>query len=157
MPQIIDQLINGHRYDFSSIEASVGPRILTRFSSINYEHGVDEGVLRGTSPMPLGGTRGQYTASGSMTIYLEEWELLTSALLAMPSPGGFMEKRFLITVTYAEASGPPIVDTLEGVRITRARRGHSVGGDPLSVDCDLSIMRIIENAKVAVYSNLQRP
>jgi len=153
-----DQLINGHVYDFSSIELVFGPAlIISRVQSINYEHGVDQGVLRGTSPHMLGSTRGQYDANASLTMYLEDWALAKAALMVMPTPGGFMEKRFPILVTYAELTRKPIVDTLTGARVIRVRRGNSVGPDPVSVDLDLHVMRILEDGIPAVLSNTLTP
>lgn len=157
---ITEQLINGHVFDFSSIEALVGPRLITRFSAINYEHGVEQGILRGASPHVLGSTRGQYDANGSFTIYLEEYDLLTTALMGVPTPpvGGYMEKRFPVVVTYAEPStGRLIVDTLTGVRILRERRGYSSGADPLMIDVDIHIMRVTANGKHALLDNTGRP
>lgn len=153
---ITDQLINGHVFDFSTIEATVGPRVLTRFSAINYEHGVEQGVLRGNGPRALGSTRGQYDANGSMTVYLEEYDLLTTALLALPTPiGGYMEKRFPVVVTYSEPStGRLLVDTLTGVRILRERRSYSAGADALMVEVDIHIFDITVNGKTAVFDNL---
>jgi hypothetical protein len=69
-----------------------------------------------------------------------------------------MEKRFPIVVTYAEpSSGKVLVDRLVGARITRARRGHSAGPDALLVDCDLHLMKVVENNKPAVLDNTLLP
>ena len=160
---IAQQLINGAAFDFSTIEVVIGPRTFARVNSINYEHGVDQGEVRGTSPFVLATTRGQYSASGSMTIYKEDFDQLTTMLLAMPGPGaapagGYMEKRFPIVVTYAEASSQKLVtDTLIGCRILRARDAHSAGADSLNVEMDLHIMKVLHNGKHAIFDNTFRP
>jgi hypothetical protein len=157
---ITEQLINGHVFDFSTIEALCGPRLVSRFSAINYEHGVEQGLLRGNSPHVLGSTRGTYDANGSFTIYLEEYDILTTALMAVPTPliGGYMDKRFPIVVTYAEPStGRLLVDTLTGCRIIRERRGYSAGADALMVDVDIHIFKVTCNNKPALLDNSGRP
>jgi len=147
---IIDQLINGHRFDFSSIKLTVltpAPQFFTQVTAINYEYSRDIGILRGIGSKKLGRTRGQFDASGSLTMYVEEWNRLKRALALSPLPlgGGFMEKSFNITVAYAEA--PPAIgslDTLEGCTITRVGRGFSQGADALMVDLDFDIMDIVD-------------
>lgn len=160
---VAQQLINGAAYDFTSIEIVIGARTFARISSINYEHGVDQGEVRGTSPFVLATTRGQYSASGSMTMYKEDFDALTTLLAAMPGPGaapvgGWMEKRFPIIVTYAEpSSGRLLTDTLTGCRIMRARDNHSSGADAINVECDLHIMQVMMNGKPAVLDNTIAP
>lgn len=157
------QLINGALYDYSAIEIAIGVRMFNRVTSINYEHGVEQGELRGNSPFLIGTTRGIYTATGSMTLYKEEFDALTTMLMGMPGPGsapagGWMEKRFPIIVTFAEpSSGKLITDQLEGVRILRSRDNYSAGADALMTECDLHISKVVLNGKYAVLDNTFKP
>src|SRR5687768_17906868 len=83
MAQVIDQLINGHRFDWSSIRVTVltpAPVICTLIGEVNYEFSRDFGVLRGTSSKKLGRTRGQFDANGSISFYIEEWVKFRKAL-----------------------------------------------------------------------------
>lgn len=152
------QLINGTAYDFSTIKVMAGPRVFSRISAINYEHGIEQSELRGTSSFVLARTNGQYSASGSMTIYKEDFDELIGIVMAMPvTPGasmyrsGWMQKQFPIVINYSDpTSGKVLTDTLQGVRITRHRDNHSVGTDALMSELDLSIMRVITNGKSAV-------
>jgi hypothetical protein len=149
------QLINGLVYDFSSISIQVAtpaPTFITRITSISWEQSLTPGVLRGNSAHKLGRSRGTYEASGSMTIYLEEWRLFRAALMLAPIPplAGFMEKSFLCTVTAAEGTSLPMVDVLNGCRITNESRAYQNGGDALMVDLSFDIMRIVSDGQSAV-------
>jgi hypothetical protein len=148
----IDQLINGTRYDYSSIKLCVltpAPVFITNINSISYEYSREIGVLRGTSSKKQGRTRGVFDATGSMSLYVEEWNKLVAALKLSPFPSptaGFMEKVFMITVAFGEAPpAVPSVDTLIGATITRVGRDYSQGPDPLMVSCDLDFMDVKDN------------
>jgi hypothetical protein len=149
------QLINGLVYDFSSISIQIAtpvPTFITRISAIGWEQSLTPGVLRGASAHKLGRSRGTYESSGTMTIYLEEWRIFRAALAAAPIPplAGFMEKSFMATVTHAEGTGLPMVDVLNGCRITNESRAYQNGGDALMVDLSFDIMRILSDGQSAV-------
>lgn len=150
MAQVIDQLINGHRFDWSSIRLTVltpVPVICTLIGEVNYEYSRDFAVLRGTSAKKLGRTRGQFDSNGSVSFYIEEFTKFRRALGLAPLPagGGFMEKTFQITVAYREAlPAVPTVDTLIGCTLVRVARQYSVGPDALMVACDIDIMDVLD-------------
>lgn len=152
---VLNTLINGHAFDFSSIKLTssiVGaPPLIERFVSIDYEHSLTPGELRGRGSKVLGTTRGEYSANGSISIYLEDWQLLKSGLLAMPlPPGGYMEKRFQLIVAYGEIGSLPVADVLRGCRVVKTTHSRKRGNEALMVDIDLHIMEVIENASPAV-------
>lgn len=151
------QLINGHAWDFSSLQVTVStnaaPVIITRFHSLNYEHSLTPGILRGTSAHKLARTRGQYESSGSMSIYKEEYDILLAALATSPLPNpaaGYMEKPFTFVVSYGEFATVPSTDRIVGCRITRDSSQNQQGGDPLMVDLDFDIMKLYRNGQLAV-------
>lgn len=155
MTAVLNTLVNGHAYDFSSIKLTssiIGaPPLIERFTSINYEHSVDVGELRGRGSKVLATTRGEYSANGSMTLYLEDWQLLRTGLIGVPvPPGGFMEKRFQIICAYAEIGSSIITDTLRGCRVIKVGKGYSRGNEPLMVDIDLHVMEVLEDAMPAI-------
>jgi hypothetical protein len=156
MAQLIDQLVNGHRYAFTSIVATIltpMPRIVTQITAINYETSRDIGILRGTSAKKLGRTRGEFDFTGSMTLYKEEFDRLVTELKKAPFPpgAGFGEKVFQITVQYGEAPPSiPSLDTLVGATITRISQNNSQGPDALMVDLDLDYMDILYNGSSPV-------
>lgn len=146
----IKQLIKGKYYDFSSIEFGIDGGQQPRVTDINYSQKLDPGVLRGTSAKPYGRTRGTYEASGSFTIYKEDFEDLKLRLAA--GGEGYMMAEFTITVVYSEMMMTN-EDVLMQCRIVSEENGHSAGNDPLVVRVDLSVMEIMTNGLSAVYSN----
>ena len=142
MSGLLGRLINGKVFDFSSIKISVNGPIFTNVQEISYSDSLEPGILRGTSALKQGRTRGEYNAEGSISIYKGDAAVLKTALAAL-GLGGFMEAEFDIIVTYAEvAAAVPVVDTLRGCRITNADNSHSQGSDPLQETFDLDIMEI---------------
>ncbi len=147
MPQpILYPKVNGHVYDFSSVELNFAGLIYTGVSEISYTHGLEPGVLRGTRSGKLGRTRGEYTAEGSFSMYLEEWKLFRTAL----GPG-FMEQSFTATILYSELLAPLQTDVLVACRITNDEKSHSQGADPLVVAITLDIMEITEDGLPATF------
>ena len=145
--QLLGQLINGHKFDYSSIEIHVGGTPFVAVQEISYSHTLEPGYLRGTAPGKLGRTRGEYNAEGSLTLYMPDYKQLCKQLAAMNPQAGYMEAVFTITVSYQEiaTSSQLITDVLEGCRFTSAEHSHSQGNDALQVSVDIDIMRIIEN------------
>ena len=133
-------LINGNRYDFSSIETNIRGTILRSFKEIAYKNNLEPGEMRGNSPQPGGRTRGEYKPTASFTVPLLEFNELKAAL----GPG-YMEVEFDIVVSYAEKNQPTITDKIIAARIKSADRSFSSGTDALVVKCELSIMFIIED------------
>lgn len=158
MPGPIAQLINGKRYDHSSVEITIGAKPYTLITSISYQHSLEPGVLRGTSPHKLGRTRGQYEASGSVTMYKAEYKEMVRAIKLLNPTVGYMEVEFPVTVTYQEvAAGELNIDKLLGCRITSAEHSSSEGSDPVMVSFDIDIMKIIEDGDFAVLDNTGLP
>lgn len=140
---VLGSRVNGIYYDFTSIEFAVNGGVQANVIEINYSHGMDPGIFRGTSAMPRGRTRGPYDAEASFTIYKEDYEPIKAALVAL-GKGGYMMASFGIAVNYRELQASlPITDTLEGCRITREENDHSEGNDALVVKVTLSVMRIL--------------
>ncbi len=154
MPAVFSQLINGLSWDFSSLVLKADlptPITITRFNNFNYEQSLTPGVLRGNSAQKLGRTRGQYEASGSMSIYREEFDIVLALLGSMPPANqGWMEKSFDFSVSYGEMIGIPANDELQGIRIVRWAAQNAQGGDPTMIDVDFDIMKILLNGFPAV-------
>lgn len=159
MVAILDQLTGGHAISWSSIEFICGPMHLSLLGALSYEHRLEQGELRGTGPYVISTTRGTYSASGSLTLYIEEAQRLQQALMTMPGSGlGYLEKKFTAVCTYSEPlSGKTIVDTLEGVRLLSERNNYSPGADALMVEYDLYIRRILKGGLPAVMDNTGKP
>jgi hypothetical protein len=138
-------LINGHRYDWSSVVIKLGGIQYSGVRAINYKHSVDPGKLRGNRAQIIGATRGEYNAEGNIEIYLQEYDELTSQLVK--NGKGYFEQFFEMTVSYSEPESTPVTDYLRGVRLSSSEKSGSEGSDPLFVRCDLLIMYLLENGK----------
>lgn len=144
---IATPFINGHRYDYGSIEIRIdGVPILGRdVVSISYKHGLKPEKVRGTGAEAIGRTRGVYDAEGSMEITKEAYSILVAALAANPQLG-YMENAMIIDVAYQEAPTLPLQrDVLLGCRITEDEDSHKAGGEGLTVRCQLDIQKILRN------------
>lgn len=127
-------LVNGHRYSFASIEATINGKVYVGFKAISYDAANEPGVFRGTASQDLGTTRGKFNVKGSITMGREEFDNLIAGL-----GDGFMQKRFPITVGYADEGSPVKTDSLSSVRITNVGNDHSEGNEALMVKLDLYI------------------
>lgn len=136
-------LLNGLRHDWSSISVDIGDGLLKTIGlkELSYKGSLEPGEVRGTHPQVLGTTQGTYSAEGSMTLYLAEYNELISRL----GPGYFA-KQFNIVVNYSPKKGDPvIVDKLIGCRMKTADKSHSQSNEPLVVKVDLHVSLVIEN------------
>jgi len=133
-------LINGVRYDFSSIEVKVSGRSFLGIKEIAYSDSLEPGEVYGAHAQVLGRTRGQYKAEGSMTLFRAEADEWLQAL-----GEGFLEAVFDIQVFYAEAGMPLVTDTLVGCRIKKPDISLSAGSDALQVKFDLHMLYILHN------------
>src|ERR1700737_1380775 len=146
-------LINGVRFDSSSVELKVNLQRYIGVTSIQYEHGLNPGIIRGLNPQALGFTRGIYDASGTLSLLREEFNDLTPNLLTVAQ--GLFEANIICSVTYSELPPAAIptgavsgttTDTIIGMRFTRSR--HSITGgssDGLSVEMPFIARYILVN------------
>lgn len=136
-------LINGHRFDFSSVEISAGARLFNGVKSLKYSQTLEPGKVRGNRSQVIGRTRGPLDSDGSIELYRLEFQELIATLAALRPGVGYMEAAFDITVTYAEAGSTVIQDVLQGCRIKKHENNGQEGGDALTVACDLDIMMVL--------------
>lgn len=154
-------LINGVRRDFSSIELFIASVPFIGFKAIDYNDGLEPGVVMGASAMPIGVTRGQYKAEASITMYRSEFDLLVANLAAqgatsLPLPKGYMEVFFDISVSYADDADTKVSkDEIVGCRIKKVNNSHSQGSDALEVKLDLHVHHITRNGVSPVSDSAQ--
>lgn len=130
-------LINGKRFDFSSIIGKIFGKQYLGIKEISYDLEMAPGEVYGTSAQKIGRTRGQAKPSGSISVYREEF----ADLVGLLGGTGFMEVSFPILVTFQEGA---IVqsDTLIGARIKKVSNSFSSSADALMAKCDLDLMDI---------------
>ena len=148
--QLIYPLINGTGYDFSSIELSLAGQKFAGFKSIDYERTRDQGEGRGNSPDPLFKTKGENKYSGSVELFLAEWNYLhknilipAAALQGVANTGeGWGDVLFTVTVQYYNVGMDPITDILIGCNANGPTASQSRGVDPLMRKIDLKPLKI---------------
>jgi hypothetical protein len=132
-------VVNGNYYSFASIEIDVRGRKIKGFKELSYDDGLDPGMARGTSPIALAHTQGDYEANASGEMYRKDFDELVTLL-----GDGFGEVEFPITVTYASRGMPTVTDRLPAVRIKKADNSNSQGNDPTSVKLEFAVLSPIE-------------
>lgn len=134
-------LINGNRFDFSSVEFNLQNVLFAGgVKEMNYKHKLEPGKVYSNHAQPIGRTRGQYTPEAGFTMYKSEYQ----QLVALLGPG-YMEVSFPITVMYAEPGSDVVSDVLMGCRIMSDEDTGGEGGDPLAVAVELDFMYLIRN------------
>jgi hypothetical protein len=147
---LIQPLVNGYRYDFTSIELVFDgfPVIGDGFSSISYDDTNEPGVVGGASAMALGLTPGTYSAEGEIEMLKEEEDELLNVLVTLGG-GGIYDARFGMNIGYAEVNSPARIDELVGCRLKKISYQHQRGGnDGLKVRHGLYVQYIIRNGKL---------
>lgn len=132
-------VINGFAYSWASIAIRVDGAETVAIKEISYTHKVERSKIRGAGMRPIGRTRGEYEAEGSLTLYREGWDTLRRKFGA-----GYMERRFSIVVSYAEEGQPVVTDELLDCVIASVENNPSQGTDALEVSLDLDIMALRE-------------
>lgn len=141
-------LINGHRFDWTSVVCTIDGIPYTGIKSITYKQALTPGIVRGTRSQPTGRTRGQYEPEGSFEMYKEDYQLLIAAL-SLNGVRGYMEVAFPILVQYS--SGLSVVsDLLAGCRLSSDEDSGAEGSDAMVVSCDLSIMYVLRDGLSAL-------
>lgn len=139
-------MINGNQYDWESVEIQLpnGAAIGVTDISYNDERPVEARYGKGSKPRGYG--RGNYKASGSMELDLDEAERLRLAL------GGSLYggQPFAIVVSYANDDMGRVTDTLPAVKITKADSGAKQGDANVGVrKVDFEILEPIKWGGVA--------
>jgi hypothetical protein len=136
-------LVNGFRHAWSSIEIRAAGNIIKGVTEINYAPSLEPGIVYAAGAEPIGRTLGQSKYEGDMSILLEEFNDLVTAL-----GDNWMTVSFDVIVSHdASGSGLSVIqDTLRGCRITEVENGSSATSTDATVrKCTLSIMRILMN------------
>ncbi len=127
--------VNGNYYSFASIEIDVKGRKIKGITDISYDDGLDPGMARGTSPIPLAHTQGDYEANASMEMFRKDFDELVTLL-----GDGYGEVEFPITATYASRGMPTVTDRLPAVRIKKVDNSNSQGNDPTKIKLELAVL-----------------
>lgn len=145
MPPVAIQypLINGHRYSYASSQFRFNGQLYLGIKSLNYKMSLKAGIVRGTSPNPIGRTVGEAEYTGDCEMLRLEYNNLLRQLGAPVV--GFGESPFLITVTFFEIGSEVTIDEIVGARIEEPDASNASGTDASSIKFAFSAMRILHN------------
>ena len=133
-------LINGTRHSFASIELTLGSLIFVGFRAVNYKRSRGRTTVYGSSPDPLGKTRGVNEYTADCELYLAEWNAFQADIGA-----GYGDEAFQVLVTYTENGFDSIIDTLIGCTMDSTEASNSQGSDPTVRKFDLNPIKILFN------------
>ena len=143
-------LYQGVRYDHSSVAASLDG-VFYLIKSLSFEDGLDPAVVYANSSIPLGFTRGQLKATGSVELWTAEANLFVQNLYrsqVVPTgaeKAGLLEIIFPITFLYKEEGGLDQYKTvLNGCRIVKRTRQSAIGNEAHYVKFDLAILNVMD-------------
>lgn len=134
--------VNGVETSYCSIRLLVGAGVpIKGVTAVNYKDVGDIPLVMGASATPLGWTRGENHSEGDIELLAAEWDELLPRL-TIGALVGYMESRFPVSITYAEASQPQKTktDILPAVRFFGAERSHAKGTDALTVKLQMKIL-----------------
>lgn len=150
---VISPLVNGNYYSFANIEWRIDGLFITGIKSVNYGHKVNSQFVRGTNPLPLGMTQGQYEPHADVELFRPQFNLLVAAL-----GNGYMNVSSSMTITYGNALDnaglPTVTDTLIGVKITQVELTNADGVDASSVKLTLMPLQILLNGINPTFATL---
>jgi hypothetical protein len=115
------------------------------FTGISYSENITRGEVRAGGPLPIGYTRGEYKAEGSLEMPKEEFELFLAGILAASPALGRFDVVFELSVSYQELGGPLIVDDLNGCRLNGTEQSYQRGPEGLLVKVPLHVHALILN------------
>lgn len=147
---IMQPLLNGHMYQFSSITFQVGGdlRIFDHITSLSYSATTERSTFYGTSKEPMGVTRGNSSYTASFTIAYDQ---LAFFLDDVTKHGvlGISDTAFNINISYSEALEEPLQNTqLLFCRINNVTTDASAGSEPLTATVELFVGRIYKSSSV---------
>lgn len=144
-------LVGGVRHEWSSVNIKLGGDLYIGVKSISYNDTLGPTKIRGTHPVPIARTRGQYDAEGSIEMYTAEARQFRKKL----GPG-YKEVSFDIVVSYTEDGFDTITDTIVGCRIKKDQGGGQDGTDALTVPWDLDVMNILWDGVSSIKKTLEQ-
>jgi hypothetical protein len=135
--------INGKSYDWEDISVILPHGTAAGITEIKYSDEQPITAHYGKGAIPRGYGRGNYSASGSMVLYREEWEKLKAELAA--GGGIYDHAPFTVVVSYANSDKGETIDTLKSCKISKFDGGGGAQGDDLvtAVTCEFTILEPI--------------
>lgn len=112
------------------------------WSKLDFERTRDRGDVYGPHPDPLGKTRGQNKYTGSLAMYLAEWNYFVREVLGGP---GYGDRFFTVICTYTSNGFDPVKAEIRGCTVDKNAFSNAVGTDATQVEMDLHPIKIVMN------------
>jgi hypothetical protein len=142
-------MINGHLYDWESIEIVAPNGLLVGATEITYNDERPVEARYGKGSIPRGWGNKNYKAGGSLTLDKDEYERFRLAL----GGGHYTKTPFFVTVSYANDQQPIITDILRDCLVTKADTSLKQEDDNTGqVKLDFEILSPIEWNGMPAYS-----
>lgn len=139
--------VNGKSYDWGDVNLQL-PGVVLEAQEISYDDELEKEVAYGRGSKPRGYGRGNYKASGKLTLLRDDYDALLDyckqqcvAFFALEFPA--------IIVSYANEGDRTRQDILNRVSISKRSNKAAQGDKALKVDLDLMIAGMIEHDGVA--------
>ena len=130
--------VNGISYDWGDVDVKIpGLNLVVQEISYDDEQEMEESYGKGYRPRGYG--KGNYKASGKMSMHRDDYDDLLDYCKAKGIP--FYGVEFpVVVVSYANAGGRTRIDELKRVVFTKRSHKAAQGDKTLSVDIDLMIV-----------------
>lgn len=131
---------DNNKFSFVSMRISIAGRTFTEINGMSYNDTINRSFVYGTSPYPLGRTRGTYAAGGMISILKEDHNALIKFL-----GQGWAAKEFDCICTYQELGQPLVTDQLYRSAFADGKDAWRYGPDPLYIEANLTVIAIVRD------------
>lgn len=151
----------GARHSWQSVKAILPGGTVLGIKTCNYDRKRTRAMVMGTHPDPLGKTVGENAYTGTIDMYLAEWNQLQAALanLASAASGapGYGDVFFTVQIQYSANGFDVIQDELLGCTCDATTASQSQGPDALVRGIELNPLKILFNGLDDYSPALQAP
>jgi hypothetical protein len=151
-------LVNGKAYDHSSARLDIFGLKVVGFTSIDYNDKLERGEVRGASQVPLGTTRGKYSADPcKITVVKTTAEEIRTHLAGLSRTGNSTgSPKGTIIVQYIDDELGVQTHELIDCRLnTGGASSSKEGADPLTEDLEFYVRLIRRNGRTLFESDEQ--
>lgn len=136
------------KYSQSGTELRLGRKLFTSFK-VTHNQAIEEGILGGAAPEPLGRTRGMLQAGEGQleTEDVEEAQALLDHLAELAGGDGFSDVMFNILIRYTSPSKPGIERELVSCRVLDVEEDPGDGVEGIQTSFPISFMYRTFNGK----------
>jgi len=149
-------LINGRFYEWGDLNIMIGLSPLSStLQEISWDDEMQKESIYGIGRTPIGYSKGQYKASGKLTMLMEEYNLLNAMTIKNAVSGIFNMPPFNITIMFANYDELPVVIILQDCIFTKKSVKTATGDKSVKVELDFEITGdVIENGISSSGQNL---